>query len=294
MQVVIIGALAGLMHVLSGPDHLIAVAPFAMKRPWVGLRIGVHWGLGHACGVMFVGAIGVLLRSFINVEVLSRFAEGIIGFVLIGVGIWAILQTRNVLSHRHSHLSAPIHEETVTSQKSLKEKLALHFTRRKLVKLNHINQQRSLVLTAPNRELHAHPHAHSKNDSTPLHSSKLHVVRGSFLVGILHGAAGTGHLLGVIPTLSLPPILGAFYLCSFGIAAVAAMGLFGLMMGVLGNRLAPVILRRFMFGSGTLAIVLGLIWLRDGWRDFRNLDTLTYQTQPVTMTNTNYHLVHQL
>jgi ABC-type nickel/cobalt efflux system permease component RcnA len=278
------------MHVLSGPDHLIAVAPFAMKRPWIGLRIGVHWGLGHACGVMFVGAIGVLLRSFINVELLSRFAEGIIGFVLIGVGVWAILQTRNILAHSHSHLPASNHEKHVTSKMTFKELFALHLTKRQFEKINHADHH-SLLQTAPNREIHAHPHAYFRGDSTPFRSPKFRVVPGSFLVGILHGAAGTGHLLGVIPTLSLPPILGAFYLCSFGIAAVVAMGVFGLMMGILGNRLAPAILRRFMFGSGTMAIVLGLIWLRDGWRDARNWDTLTYRTPPVTMmANSDVHL----
>mgnify|MGYP001325937977 CR=1 FL=1 len=56
-------ALAGAVHVLSGPDHMAAVAPLAMagrERSWLA---GWTWGLGHASGVVVVAALAVLLRD---------------------------------------------------------------------------------------------------------------------------------------------------------------------------------------------------------------------------------------
>ncbi len=50
------GLVAGFVHVLSGPDHLAAIAPYAVdsrSRAW---RTGVRWGLGHTAGVLCVGA----------------------------------------------------------------------------------------------------------------------------------------------------------------------------------------------------------------------------------------------
>ncbi len=48
MTLAFAGLVAGFVHVLSGPDHLAAIAPYAVdgkSRAW---RTGVRWGLGHA------------------------------------------------------------------------------------------------------------------------------------------------------------------------------------------------------------------------------------------------------
>jgi hydrogenase/urease accessory protein HupE len=45
MTLVFAGFLAGFLHVLSGPDHLAAIAPYSVDgrvRAW---RTGVRWGL---------------------------------------------------------------------------------------------------------------------------------------------------------------------------------------------------------------------------------------------------------
>ena len=49
MLTVITGALvSGLVHVLSGPDHLAAVAPLATASRERGWLAGWTWGIGHA------------------------------------------------------------------------------------------------------------------------------------------------------------------------------------------------------------------------------------------------------
>ena len=53
MQVVIVtGILAGFIHVLSGPDHLIAMAPSSITSPKIAARNSISWGLGHSSGAV--------------------------------------------------------------------------------------------------------------------------------------------------------------------------------------------------------------------------------------------------
>ena len=49
MQVVILtGILAGFIHVVSGADHLIAMAPSSITSPKTAARNSISWGLGHS------------------------------------------------------------------------------------------------------------------------------------------------------------------------------------------------------------------------------------------------------
>ena len=48
LLVVAAGIVAGLIHVFSGPDHLAAIAPLAMKRQGRAWITGLRWGGGHA------------------------------------------------------------------------------------------------------------------------------------------------------------------------------------------------------------------------------------------------------
>lgn len=97
--------MAGALHVLSGPDHLAAVAPLAAqdrKRSWV---TGLRWGLGHTSGVIVVGILSLLLREILPIELLSSWAERLVGIVLIGIGIWGVRKamTTHVHAHEHTH-----------------------------------------------------------------------------------------------------------------------------------------------------------------------------------------------
>lgn len=105
------GLLAGFVHVLSGPDHLAAIAPYAVdgkSRAW---RTGVRWGLGHAAGALAVGLLVLMLREALPVEAVSAWGERLVGLVLIGIGIWGIraawasasMRLRAHEAHAHGH-----------------------------------------------------------------------------------------------------------------------------------------------------------------------------------------------
>ena len=169
------GFIAGSAHVVTGPDHLAALAPIAVDQPRKAMRIGLRWGLGHGLGVIILGALGVFARSAVDVDAISAWSEFIVGFALIAVGVWALRRTMKMVIHAHPH--------------------------------DHQQDSESAG--------HSHFHVHTSagdHDTVGAHKSHSHA---AFVVGMLHGAAGTGHLLGVLPSLALPTFDAIIYLTAY-------------------------------------------------------------------------------
>ncbi len=71
MTLALAGLVAGFVHVLSGPDHLAAIAPCAATRKARAWRTGVRWGVGHSAGVLGVGLLALLARHALPLDALS-------------------------------------------------------------------------------------------------------------------------------------------------------------------------------------------------------------------------------
>lgn len=112
-------------------------------------------------------------------------------------------------------------------------------------------------------EGHAHAHVHVGDDTVdaPDHASSGHATHrhSAFGFGMVHGAAGAGHLFGVLPSLVMAPSEAAVYLAAYFVAAVASMTLFaaGAAALVRGPKLVPGALRV----SGALSVLVGIGWL---------------------------------
>ena len=116
MLTALTGALAGLFHVLAGPDHLAAVGPLALDGRRRGWLAGWTWGIGHASGVVLVATLAILLRDLLpSVDRISAWSERLVGAVLIAVGLWALRRSARVqpaphahgaISHDHLHVQA--------------------------------------------------------------------------------------------------------------------------------------------------------------------------------------------
>lgn len=106
--------LAGFVHVLSGPDHLAAIAPYAVDRKSGAWRVGVRWGLGHAAGAVAVGILLLGLREALPVETVSAWGERLVGLALISIGIWGIraalarMTSRSRIHGSHDHRKAAL------------------------------------------------------------------------------------------------------------------------------------------------------------------------------------------
>jgi hypothetical protein len=103
MLTLLTGALAGLFHVLSGPDHLAAVAPLAVADRRRGWLAGWTWGIGHAAGVVVVAGLAILLRDALPVALISSWSERLVGVALIGIGVWAFRRSVRLVAAPHAH-----------------------------------------------------------------------------------------------------------------------------------------------------------------------------------------------
>ena len=101
------GVVAGVFHVLSGPDHLAAVAPLAASDRRRSIRAGWTWGVGHASGVMVVAALAVLLRDALPpVADISSWGERLVGGALIALGLWSLSRAARLRRAPHTHGAA--------------------------------------------------------------------------------------------------------------------------------------------------------------------------------------------
>jgi hypothetical protein len=96
------GLAAGLLHVVSGPDHLAAVAPLAADGTGPQWRTGLRWGLGHTAGVVAIGLMLLSFRQLLPIDRLSEVSERLVGLTLLAVAMWAFVRARSSRPHVHA------------------------------------------------------------------------------------------------------------------------------------------------------------------------------------------------
>lgn len=227
MFALLAGVAAGLVHVLSGPDHLAAVAPLVADDERPDWRAGFQWGLGHTAGVLAVGVLLLLFRAALPIDTISAHSERIVGVSLVAIAVWGAWRTRRLHLHRHEDGHVHAHERSGGA--------------RTVPPRDHDRQHR-----APGMHGHAH-------------------TRASFAMGTLHGLAGSSHLFGVLPALAMATRLdAASYLGGFGLGAIAGMTAFAALVGLLATRArrrGSRAYQRLLYTCSAAAFVVGGIWL---------------------------------
>lgn len=107
------GVGAGFVHVILGPDHVAALAPFSVeahRRAWV---VGLRWGLGHALGIIAVALLFVSAAGWLDLELLAGTGPYLAGGVLVAVGVWGLWHLEHSADHfshaadrNHGHIHA--------------------------------------------------------------------------------------------------------------------------------------------------------------------------------------------
>lgn len=213
------------MHVLSGPDHVAAIAPLAVGGQQGAWRTGFRWGLGHSSGVLLVGGLSLALRGLLPIEMLSFWAERLVGVALIAIGLWGLRRALTCRIHSHEHL----HDG--------ERHVHIHLHSKGTADTDHGNAL---------GKSHAHTHA-------------------AFAVGSLHGLAGSSHFLGVVPALAFATHWQSLcYLVAYGMGTVLAMTLFSSAIGWLAGgceRAGARGCQLLMVGCSSLTLCLGAVWL---------------------------------
>lgn len=105
MLAALTGFFAGMYHVITGPDHLAAVAPLAVHDRRAAWRAGMTWAAGHAGGVGIIALVALALREAVpfDAEGLSGWSERFVGVVLVGIGLWGLRRALSRRLHTHVH-----------------------------------------------------------------------------------------------------------------------------------------------------------------------------------------------
>ena len=222
LAALVLGILLGSKHSLD-PDHVVAVSTIVSeyKNPLRSFWVGISWGLGHTTTLLIIGIVIIALRLTIP-ERMALLFEFAVGVMLVGLGIQVIYSFRKKKVHQHAHG----HEE----------------------------------------EAHHHFHSHSKSpEHVPEHHNthgigKPFLRRKSYVIGLVHGLAGSAALALLVLASIESPIAGLAYILLFGLGSVLSMGIMTVIIGlpfVISAGRLPNLNRTIQFAVGSLSILFG-------------------------------------
>ncbi|MCI0784666.1 MAG: urease accessory protein UreH, partial [Chloroflexi bacterium] len=189
-----LGIILGIRHSLD-PDHVVAVSTIVSeyRNPLRSFWVGISWGLGHTTTLLIIGVVIIALRLTIPDRMALLF-EFFVGIMLVALGAQVIYSFRRKKVHQHAHG----HQEA------------------------------------------AHEHFHSHAQS-PEHRPEHHEAHGigkpflrkkSYLVGTVHGVAGSAALTLLVLASIESPLAGLGYILLFGLGSVLSMGVMTILIGL--------------------------------------------------------------
>ena len=190
-SILILGFLIGIRHAFE-PDHLAAVTAMVTGKTSLRqtLRQGAVWGLGHTTTLFLVCGAVIYMETAIS-DWTARLMEAAVGVLLVGLGLEVLrrLIRDRIHFHAHRHGDGNVHFHAHSHKGEAKQ--AMH----------------------PRDHDHEHPH----RGSFPLRF---------FVVGLMHGMAGSAALAVMTAQTTASPWLALGYVALFGIGSMAGMALF--------------------------------------------------------------------
>ncbi len=224
-----LGLLFGLKHATEA-DHVIAVSTIVSEHKSVARAalVGGLWGLGHTASLVVVGVFVLALRIAIPESVASWLEFGV-ALMIIGLGATALM--RGLRNRSDVHIHRHEHDD---------------------VKHVHVHMHEDGV--DHDAAATSHPHAVRRFGIKP------------FVVGAVHGLAGSAALTLLVLTQINSVALGLLYLAVFGIGSIGGMlimsGLVGLPFAYSSARLG-----RFhhilQIAAGAFSVAFGLWYAYD-------------------------------
>lgn len=243
LAILLLGFVLGMRHA-TDPDHVIAVSTIVSRERSLSKAalVGAFWGLGHTITILFVGAAIILFNLTIPARV-GLTMEFAVGLMLILLGVLNLTGVTRWLSERFSPAHPPVHGEHV-----------------------HLHEHNS----------HVHYHWHSHEPAKEHHADSLstpdwmsspfkklglfHSLR-PFLIGIVHGLAGSAAVALLVLATIHNPSWGVLYLLIFGVGTIAGMILITMAMSLpfsLAGTSFGWLNRGLITGSGIISLAFGL------------------------------------
>ena len=219
-----LGLAFGLKHATEA-DHIVAVSTIVSEHRslWRSVVVGALWGMGHTASLIAVGIVVLALRVVIPDWVASWLEFGV-ALMIIGLGASALV--RALRNRREFHLHRHQHDG-----------------------LSHVH-------------VHFHDRETEHAEQVATHSHVVSVVGiKPFLVGAMHGLAGSAALMLLVLAQTQSLIVGMVYLGVFGVGSIFGMvlmsGLVGLPFALTSRRLSGIHYSLQTF-AGALSVVFGL------------------------------------
>ncbi|OEU23035.1 hypothetical protein FRACYDRAFT_178407 [Fragilariopsis cylindrus CCMP1102] len=286
----------GVVHVLTGPDHLSAIATLSVNLGNCRAFFhGVRWGIGHSIGLIVVGTIFIVLenmhpndnsnaddsgggddantdddsndndndndsRSIQIPEQIENIAECFVGIFMLALGSYSLFNAyriRKEMLHSNGRLYHHTQNDNNNDSANDNDDHDGENGMRRLIIDNDDDDATNSIYSAFVDTDSNHSSSRSNNGV-----SKQYL---SLCIGIVHGVAGPGGVLGVIPAVRLHNVwYSIVYLGSFCITSILVMGCFAACYGTFSSRLtqsSEVFAYRMELFSASLSIVVGCTWL---------------------------------
>jgi len=230
LSAILVGFLLGLRHSLDG-DHIVAISTLSrdfnkyIKNLW----IGISWGLGHSTPLILIGISVLLFKDlfFDFYKPLSSYFELLVSIMLIFLGIQVFWKLYKGSLHIH------LHEHDGVSHTHLHS--------------SHVHDETKIE--------HNKQYGHSFfSDFMPFFRQK------SYIIGFVHGLAGSAAVLLAILPSSPSFTSGILYLFFFCIGTIFSMSFMTLVFSApfrLKSQ-SRVFEKSLISLAGLLSIILGL------------------------------------
>lgn len=222
------GFYMGFIHVITGPDHMIAISNFCINSIKTNLNNGFFWGLGHCFGIIVTFILLCYANYLFNkiIFILNEYDYLILGFFMIFLGLNCTI---------------------VYFYKCKKKNKQNHY----LIYCD--TKQEIIFYENKNNELEQKKYIKKWNTTI-----------GSFFIGTIHGMIGPrGLITFVIPIFKQHTMMWTFllYSLSFFIATILTMVLFCFMYSYLLKYISIKIKPYIPLICSILSIFIGLLFL---------------------------------